>query len=146
MKKILFTLLLCVFGSSIYANVVPVPVYRSSTEYPENEWQKYIDMKAKLNDVLVWKYDYTDKDLQCIIQTDPAIDTMEQAEIILLDYFKQMKISCIFLLVVGIFVLLLLLYFIGVIINFIWFLTGDLRQNIMWKIEEMIDKIKEREK
>lgn len=143
MKKILFTLLLCVFGSSIYANVVPVPVCRSSTEYPINEWQKYINMKAKLNGVLVWKYDYTDKDLQYIIQTDPAIDTMEQAEIVLLDYVKKEKIGCTVLLVVGIFVLLLLLLVIGFIINFIWFLTEDLRQNILWKIEEIIDKIKE---
>lgn len=143
MKKILFTLLLCVFGSSIYANVVPVPVYRISTEYPRNEWQKYINTKAKLNGVLVWKYDYTDKDLQYIIQTDPAIDTMEQAEIVLLDYVKETKIVCTVLLVVGIFVLLL---FIGCIIYFIWYLTEDLRQNILWKIEEMIDKIKEQEK
>ena len=146
MKKILFTLLLCVFGSSIYANVVLASVYRSSTEYPINEWQKYINMKAKLNGVLVWKYDYTDKDLQYIIQTDPAIDTMEQAEIVLLDYVKKEKIGCTVLLVVGIFVLLSLLLFIGFIINFIWFLTEDLRQNILWKIEEIIDKIKEREK
>lgn len=143
MKKILFTLLLCIFGSSIYANVVPVPVYRISTEYPRNEWQKYINTKAKLNGVLVWKYDYTDKDLQCIIQIDPAIDTMEQAEIVLLDYVKEEKIGCTVLLVVGIFVLLL---FIGFIIYLIWYLTEDLRQNILWKIEEMIDKIKEREK
>lgn len=146
MKKILFTLLLCVFGSSIYANVVLVPVHRSSTEYPKKEWNKYIDTKAKLADVLVWGYDYTDEDLQYIIQTDPAIDTMEQAEIALLDYFKEVKIACTVLLVVGIFVLLSLLFFIGFIINFIWFLTEDLRQNILWKIEEIIDKIKEQEK
>lgn len=142
MKKILFTLLLCVFGSSIYANVVPVPVYRISTEYPRNEWQIYINTKAKLNGVQIWKYDYTDKDLQYIIQTDPAIDTTEQAEIVLLDYVKEVKNVCTVLLVVGIFVLLL---FIGVIINFIWYLTEDLRQNILWKIEEIIDKIKEQE-
>lgn len=143
MKKILFTLLLCVFGSSIYANVVPVPVYHISTEYSINEWQKYINMKAKLNGVLVWKYDYTDKDLQYIIQTDPAIDTMEQAEIALLDYVKEEKIGCTVFLGVRIFVLLL---FIGFIIYLIWSLTEDLRQNILWKIEEMIDKIKEQKK
>lgn len=139
MKKILFTLLLYVFGSSIYANVVPVPVYRISTEYPRNEWQKYIDTKAKLNGVPIWKYNYTDKDLQYIIQTDPAVDTTEQAEIVLLDYVKETKNVCTVLLVVVIFVLLL---FVGCIIYLIWYLTEDLRQNILWKIEEIIDKIK----
>lgn len=111
-RRFLFTLLLYIFGSSIYANVIPVPVYCISTEYPRNEWHKYIDMKAKLNGVQIWKYNYTDKDLQYIIQTDPAIDTIEQAEIVLLDYVKEEKIGCTVLLVVGIFFLLLFMGFI----------------------------------
>lgn len=118
MKKILIVLFLTVFGFSIYANTYPIkkntyPIvtYRSGRQ---TEWQKYIDMKAYLHGVAVWEYEYTDKDLQYIIQSVPAIDTTEQAEFVLLNYVREMKIGSTVCLVAMIFILLLV---VGAIIS-----------------------------
>lgn len=118
MKKIFVVVLSALLGALVFANpaVVIVPFGSNAARCEKKIWQSYIDTRAKVAGVPVYKYVeeemYSEADLQTVADND-YVSGLEEAEVLLKSYAVADRIKytvCGILVSFGVLLLVLSIY------------------------------------
>lgn len=96
MKKVFVVVLSALLGALVFANpaVVIVPFGSNAARCEKKIWQSYIDTRAKVAGVPVYKYVeeemYSEADLQTVADND-YVSGLEEAEVLLKSYAVASK-------------------------------------------------------